>query len=158
MGEALNPVDRNGNFKKKEKRKEKKRKRGGLLLFDESLWSTGKKKSNRTARRVDCANGSRRGIGLRVAIRFDSIRFLWNVWGTPVWGVAAPFPTSSPPPPPRIESATRVSCHGQRFDWARHRIPSLSIFIELGKMASSIEFGSMSVGNDLEEYKLRHKI
>ena len=75
MGEALNPVDRNGNFKekKKEKRKEKKRKRGGLLLFDESLWSTGKKKSNRTARRVDCANGSRRGIGLRVAIRFDSI-------------------------------------------------------------------------------------
>ena len=59
--------------KKKEKRKEKKRKRGGLLLFDESLWSTGKKKSNRTARRVDCANGSRRGIGLRVAIRFDSI-------------------------------------------------------------------------------------
>ena len=142
----------------KKKKKEKKRKEKEAAFFCLMNRSGRLEKKNQIERRAESIARTEAGAELDCASPFDSIRFLWNVWGTPVWGVAAPFPTSSPPPPPRIESATRVSCHGQRFDWARHRIPSLSIFIELGKMASSIEFGSMSVGNDLEEYKLRHKI
>ena len=61
-------------FQKKKKKKEKKRKEKEAVFFC-LMNRSGRleKKSNRTARRVDCANGSRRGIGLRVAIRFDSI-------------------------------------------------------------------------------------